>query len=74
MYGFSDQWKPMPLTRLSALRHGSSRYSTPTRRSIEHTFASLDDRSGPYTPRQVPLENDLPPSTGAPLDGARDLG
>ena len=37
-------------------------------------FACLDDRSGPYTPRQVPLENDLPPSTGAPLDGARDLG
>ena len=72
MYGFSDQWKPMPFTRLIALRHGSSRYSTPTRESIEHMFDQLNDRSGPYTQRQVPLENDLPPSTGAPLDGARD--
>src|SRR6266542_4569367 len=28
MYGLSDQSKPIPLTRFSALRHGSSRYST----------------------------------------------
>ncbi len=29
MYGFSDQENAMPLTRFSALRQGSSRYSTP---------------------------------------------
>src|SRR5689334_24957327 len=41
MYGFSDQSKPMPWTRLSADRHGSSRYSTriAVAYSIEHTFA-----------------------------------
>ena len=26
MYGLRLQWKPMPVTRLSAVRHGSSRY------------------------------------------------
>ena len=30
MYGFSDHLKLIPLTRFSALRQGSSRYSTPT--------------------------------------------
>src|SRR5919205_737808 len=40
MYGFSDQLKGMPRTALSALRQGSSRYSTRmSRPSIEHTFA-----------------------------------
>src|SRR4051795_196119 len=40
MYGFSDHWKPMPLTRLSAFRQGSSRYSTRMAGagSIEQTF------------------------------------
>ena len=32
MYGFSDQSKGIPLTRLRAERHGSSRYSTGTLR------------------------------------------
>src|SRR3954466_2038204 len=42
MYGFNDQPNPMPCTRLSAERHGSSRYSTfiPFAHSIEHTFAA----------------------------------
>ena len=45
MYGFSDQWKPMPLTRLSALRQGSSRYSIrmSSTGSIEQTFVQLED-------------------------------
>src|SRR5438445_4581939 len=34
MYGFSDQLNAIPFTRLSALRHGSSRYSTPIRPAI----------------------------------------
>jgi glyoxylase-like metal-dependent hydrolase (beta-lactamase superfamily II) len=41
MYGFSDQLKDMPLTRLRALRQGSSRYSTPMPDSIERTFGGL---------------------------------
>src|SRR5258706_6113950 len=41
MYGFSDQANPIPCTRLSAERHGSSRYSTGIAMAqlIEHTFA-----------------------------------
>src|SRR5712691_6241001 len=41
MYGFSDQSNGIPRTRFSALRQGSSRYSTPIARSIEHTFAPI---------------------------------
>ena len=42
MYGFSDQAKPIPCTRLSAERQGSSRYSTgiPMAHRTEHTFAT----------------------------------
>src|SRR4051812_37225266 len=42
MYGFNDHWNPMPLTRLSAERHGSSRYSTrmEAAKLSEHTFAT----------------------------------
>src|SRR5262245_18414994 len=41
MYGFSDQWNPIPCTRLSAERHGSSRYSTriAVTNVTEHVFA-----------------------------------
>src|SRR5690349_16504908 len=42
MYGLSDQWKGIPVTRFNAERHGSSRYSTregmATHRT-EHVFA-----------------------------------
>src|SRR5437773_2238043 len=41
MYGFRDQRKPIPWTRFSAVRQGSSRYSTPTLHSIEHTFVPV---------------------------------
>ena len=52
MYGLSDQPKGMPRTRLRALRHGSSRYSTRMRASIEHTFVS---RGGVLdTPMELP--------------------
>src|SRR5436853_1884197 len=42
MYGLSDHLKPMPCTRLSAERQGSSRYSTdiPVAKLTEHTFAT----------------------------------
>src|SRR6266516_4217406 len=42
MYGLSDQAKGIPLTRLSADRHGSSRYSTgiPMTNRTEQTFAT----------------------------------
>src|SRR5260370_14369018 len=42
MYGFSDQANPIPCTRLSAERHGSSRYSggIAMAHAIEHTFAT----------------------------------
>src|SRR5205814_9172678 len=43
MYGFNDHEKPIPCTRFSAERHGSSRYSTRARMTthrIEHTFAT----------------------------------
>jgi glyoxylase-like metal-dependent hydrolase (beta-lactamase superfamily II) len=42
MYGFSDHVKPIPCTRFSAERQGSSRYSTgiPVAQSIEHTFGT----------------------------------
>ena len=42
MYGLSDQPKPIPCTRLSAERQGSSRYSTdiPMANRIEHMFAT----------------------------------
>src|SRR5947209_20630295 len=42
MYGFSDHWNPMPCTRLSAERHGSSRYSTlmEAAKLSEHVFAT----------------------------------
>src|SRR5882672_7479411 len=36
----------MPRTRLSALRHGSSRYSIPTRKRIEHMFDSVEIADG----------------------------
>src|SRR3954466_1788883 len=41
MYGLRDQPKPMPCTRFSAERHGSSRYSTriPVANVTEHVFA-----------------------------------
>src|SRR5690348_7324282 len=42
MYGFSDQWNGIPVTRFSAERHGSSRYSTRSRMTThptEHVFA-----------------------------------
>src|SRR5712671_6077813 len=43
MYGLSDQPNPIPCTRLSAERQGSSRYSTdiPMVYRTEHTFAEL---------------------------------
>src|SRR2546423_1952758 len=43
MYGFSDHLNPIPCTRLSAERHGSSRYSTGIvgmANLTEHTFAT----------------------------------
>src|SRR5437763_212453 len=42
MYGFSDQLKGIPRTRLSADRQGSSRYSTriAVSQSTEHVFAT----------------------------------
>jgi glyoxylase-like metal-dependent hydrolase (beta-lactamase superfamily II) len=45
MYGFSDQEKAIPRTRLSADLQGSSRYSARTPESIEHMFdiAELSD-------------------------------
>ncbi len=45
MYGFSDHLKPIPLTGLSALLQGSSRYSTRMSdpETIEQTFVRLDD-------------------------------
>src|SRR4051812_12171793 len=65
MYGFSDQPKPIPLTRFSALRQGSSRYSTSCmaeRPSIEHTFGAAEELADgvyritfafPFGPRHV---------------------
>src|SRR5690348_5742881 len=38
MYGLSDHSNIIPLTRLRALLQGSSRYSTCTPGSLEHTF------------------------------------
>jgi hypothetical protein len=38
MYGLSDHLKGIPRTALSAVRHGSSRYSTFTLSRIEHMF------------------------------------
>src|SRR6185312_10833031 len=38
MYGLSDHLKRMPLTRFSALRQGSSRYSGAIETVYEHTF------------------------------------
>src|SRR2546426_985871 len=38
MYGFSDHLNAIPFTWFSALRQGSSRYSTPIRPIIEHLF------------------------------------
>src|SRR2546423_6781308 len=38
MYGFSDHLNAIPFTWLSALRQGSSRYSTPIPPIIEHLF------------------------------------
>jgi glyoxylase-like metal-dependent hydrolase (beta-lactamase superfamily II) len=46
MYGFSDQLNGIPRTRLSAERHGSSRYSTRTRPSIEHVFVQAELEAG----------------------------
>src|SRR5436853_838650 len=42
MYGLSDHLKPMPCTRLSAERQGSSRYSTdiPVAKLTDHMFAT----------------------------------
>jgi hypothetical protein len=39
MYGFSDHSKAMPLTRFSAPRQGSSRYSGPIGPLYEQVFA-----------------------------------
>ena len=41
MYGFSDHVKGMPLTRFSALRQGSSRYSGAIATVYEHTFVHV---------------------------------
>src|SRR4026207_603457 len=46
MYGLSDQPKPIPAPRFSALRQGSSRYSTPISGMIEHTFAPVEVAEG----------------------------
>jgi glyoxylase-like metal-dependent hydrolase (beta-lactamase superfamily II) len=45
MYGLRDHLKPMPLTGLRALLHGSSRYSIrmSSTGSIEQTFVQLED-------------------------------
>src|SRR5437763_11556297 len=42
MYGLSDHLNPIPCTRLSAERQGSSRYSAdiPVAKLTEHTFAT----------------------------------
>ena len=46
MYGLSDHSNGMPATRLSALRHGSSRYSTPHAVDIDRTYVRI---SAPMT-------------------------
>src|SRR5204862_2687824 len=43
MYGLSDHSNIIPLTRLSALRQGSSRYSTCMAHILEHTFVAAED-------------------------------
>src|SRR5215212_4558686 len=50
MYGFSDQSNAIPFTRFRALRHGSSRYSTPIglRQYTERTFAPRPAPPGPH--------------------------
>src|SRR5437764_10904638 len=44
MYGLSDHLNIIPLTRLRALRHGSSRYSTTVTNYNERMFPSLPER------------------------------
>ncbi len=60
MYGFSDHLNDMPRTRLSALRHGSSRYCGCMLVILEHTFVLPPPWL--YSPY---LEDELPPSTAA---------
>ena len=45
MYGLSDHSNIIPRTRFSALRQGSSRYSTCMSEILEHTFAEAVDTS-----------------------------
>src|SRR5581483_9937096 len=58
MYGLSDQSNGMPRTRLSAVRHGSSRYSERTARSLANACSPSGDghpgaRAGPAGPLPI---------------------
>ena len=70
MYGLSDHSNGMPLTRLSATLHGSSRYATRIPTMIEHMFDLSSRRL--YSAALIRVDDDLPPSTRAP-DGRQLL-
>jgi hypothetical protein len=63
MYGLRDQSKPIPLTRLRALLHGSSRYSTRTPQVYEHVFAHVG-RTGRYTQPKTLDDDPFSPRPG----------
>src|ERR687884_1417289 len=74
MYGLRDHLKPIPLTGLSALLQGCSRYSTAMADILEHTFASGIRRLTlplPTGPRHVHcyLVDGLLVDTGLGFDG-----
>src|SRR2546426_63396 len=60
MYGFSDHLNAIPFTWFSALRQGSSRYSTPIRPIIEHLFeGSVRRLTLPLPTVPPPVADDL---------------
>jgi hypothetical protein len=66
MYGLSDQANGIPRTRLSAFRHGSSRYSTRIRRGIIANTCSYRPMNVAYTPPRE-VDDNLPSTDALPV-------